>query len=84
MAIDAGEVQIGRVDMEKIVAAGVKLLQLIIATLRQNDVALVAIVSRDLLPVIGLVVAVVTAETAGPGFVANVVRMDTPVGLHFR
>ena len=54
MASGAGEVEIGRVDVEEIVAVGLELLQLVAAALRENDVALVAIVRGNrLFPVLG-------------------------------
>jgi hypothetical protein len=66
MTTGAGEVQIGRVNVEEIVAVGFELLQLVAAALRENDVALVAIIGGDgLCSVVGLVVSVMAAETAG-------------------
>ena len=66
MATGAREVQIGRVDVEEIVTVRFQLLQLIAAALGKDDMALVAVVGGyHLGAVIALVVAVVTAETAG-------------------
>jgi hypothetical protein len=49
MASGAGEVEIGRVDMDEIVAVGFKLVHLVAAALRENGVTLVAIVGGNCL-----------------------------------
>src|ERR1035438_9829582 len=52
--------------------------------LREDGVAGVAVIGLDgQLLVFGLVPAVVTTETAGPDHMAEVVRINAPVGLHF-
>src|SRR5208283_10114 len=48
----------------------------------KDGVAGVAIVGFDGPAILGLVVAVVTTETAGPDHVAEVVRINAPIGLH--
>ena len=70
--------------MEEISAGGVEFLQLFAAALRHDDVAQVAIGGNDLLAIVRCVVAVMASETAGGKFMADVVRMDAPVRLHFR
>src|SRR5450759_4180397 len=64
-------------------AAGRHLLQIRAAALREDGVAGVAVVGFDgSLAVLGLVIAIVTTETAGPDHVADVVWINAPVGLH--
>src|ERR1700690_1996838 len=83
MAIGAGKVIVSARVFEGLAARG-HLLHLLTAALGQNGVAGVAVIGFDgFFAILGLVVAVVTAGTAGPDHVADVVRIDTPVGLHF-
>src|SRR5450756_2605848 len=63
--------------------AGRHLLQIRAAALREDGVAGIAVVGfNGSLAVLGLVIAIVTTETAGPDHVADVVRINAPVGLH--
>ena len=69
--------------MEKRVAVGVQFLELFAAALCEDEVTRVAITSCDRLCAIGgLVIAIMTTETAIPVFVTNVIGMRAPVGLH--
>ena len=52
--------------------------------LGQDGVAGVTIVCFDGPVVLGLVVTIVTLETAGPEHLVEVVRVSAPAGLHFR
>ena len=64
---------------------GRQLLQFRAAALGEDGMAGIAVVGLDgLFAVVGLVRAVMAAETAGPEHVAEVVRIHAPVGLHFR
>lgn len=63
--------------------AGCQLLQFRAAALGEDGVAGIAIVGFDGPAILGLVVAIVAAETARPDHVAEVVRVNAPAGLHF-
>ena len=83
MARRAGELGELRIDVKKRVSVSVQFLELFAATLRENEVARVAITRCDRLLAIGrFVSAVMTTETAIPVFVTNIVGMRAPVGLH--
>ena len=69
--------------MFEFLAAGGELQELRAASLRQDDVAGIAVVGLDCAwAVLGLVLAIVAAETAGPVHVADVIGIILPVGLH--
>src|SRR5690348_6900956 len=62
-----------------------QLVELAAAPLGENEVASVAVVPlNDALAVEALMLAVMTPETAWPVFMPDVVRVNAPVGLHFR
>lgn len=84
MAQGAVGLHIDRVNVVEVVAIGFELLQLLAAALRQNDVAQVAIGGNHLLSIRSRVIAVVATEASGRNFVADVVRVNPPVGFHFR
>src|SRR5580658_1809602 len=83
MAHGTSWICIDRVDVEKIIASRIELLQLFAAALRQNNMTQVAIGGNDLLSIIRFVISVVATEATGRDFVADVVRVNAPVGLHF-
>src|SRR6185369_14302743 len=69
----------------ELLTVGRELIEFSSAALGQDRMARVAVVGLDnLLSIRRLVVAIMTAETTSPVLVANVVRIDRPVGLHFR
>src|SRR5580700_11682556 len=75
LVLRMGEFLSGRAD----------LFHLLRVALGQDGVAGVAVVANDFLFAIGAdVLSVVTAETTGPIFVADVVRVGSPTGFHFR
>src|SRR6185295_802102 len=85
VAVVAGEVLVRRVDVEEGVALRAEFLQIRPAALREDGVAGVAVAGFDRLFTVGsFVKTVVTTKTAGPVFMADVVRVSAPVFLHLR
>ena len=69
--------------MKERVSIGAQFFELFSAALREDQVARVAITRCDrLFAIVGLVIAIMTTETAIPLFVTNVVGMRAPIGLH--
>ena len=85
VAVVAREVFVDRVDMEKTVAFGIQLFELLAVALGENDVAGIAIAGLNLrLAVRRFVQAIVAAKTPRPFLVAEIVWIGPPVGFHLR
>src|ERR1043165_4648811 len=84
MAIVAGAIDfIARVF--EFLAVGRQQFEIFTAALSENGVAGVAIVGINrVFAIDGFVVAIVASEAAWPIFVANIVGISFPAGLHFR
>ena len=82
MAIGARKFRIRGVDMNKIIAVRIDLLQRFAAALREYEVTRSAITRHDGLPIGGLMIAIMTTETAIPVLMSDVVSIRAPVGLH--
>lgn len=84
MAVVAGEILVGGVDVEEGVTFGVELLEISAAALCKDGVAEITVVGGNgFFAVGGFVVAIVAAETAGPFLVADMIWVSAPIGLHF-
>jgi len=85
MAIVAGKILVGRVDVEEGMALGTEFFQVGTGALGEDCVAGVAVAGSDgALAVGGFMQSIVTTEAPRPIFVVDVVRVGAPISLHFR
>lgn len=85
VAVVAGEVFVGSVDVEEVMAFRIELIQFSAVSLGQDGVARVAVAGCDLLRAISrLVIFIMATEAAWPFLVARIVRIGPPVHFHLR